>query len=72
LTIGAVREVLMTFQMKKIEEMAKIAAQPDTRERLRNVGFEASVGSTDSFNALVQKELRKWAQVVKETGAKVE
>ncbi len=54
------------------EEMAKIAAQPDTRERLRNVGFEASVGSTDSFNALVQKELRKWAKVVKETGAKVE
>jgi hypothetical protein len=26
LTIGAVREVLMTFQMKKIEETAKIAA----------------------------------------------
>lgn len=54
------------------EEMAKIAAQPDTRERLRNIGFEAAVGSTESFNALVQKELRKWAKVVKETGAKVE
>lgn len=54
------------------EEMAKIAALPETRERLRNVGFEAAVGSTESFNALVQKELRKWAKVVKETGAKVE
>jgi len=30
------------------------------------------VGSSEAFSALVQKELRKWAQVVKETGAKVE
>jgi tripartite-type tricarboxylate transporter receptor subunit TctC len=54
------------------EEMAKIAAIPDTRERLRNIGFEASVGTGDAFAALVQKELRKWDKVVKETGAKVE
>ena len=31
-----------------------------------------AVGSSEAFSALVQKELRKWAQVVKETGAKVE
>jgi tripartite-type tricarboxylate transporter receptor subunit TctC len=54
------------------DEVAKIAAMPDTRERLRNIGFEAAVGSSEAFSALVQKELRKWAQVVKETGAKVE
>ncbi len=54
------------------EEMARIAALPDTRERLRNIGFDAAVGSGEAFSALVQKELRKWAQVVKETGAKVE
>lgn len=54
------------------EEMAKIAAMPDTRDRLRNIGFEASVGSGEAFTALVQKELRKWDKVVKETGAKVE
>lgn len=54
------------------EEMTKIAAQPDTRDKLRNIGFEAAVGTTESFQALVQKELRKWAKVVKETGAKVE
>jgi tripartite-type tricarboxylate transporter receptor subunit TctC len=54
------------------EEMAKIAALPDTRDRLRNIGFEASVGTSEAFTALVQKELRKWDKVVKETGAKVE
>jgi tripartite-type tricarboxylate transporter receptor subunit TctC len=54
------------------EEMAKIAAMPDTRDRLRNIGFEASVGTGEAFTALVQKELRKWDKVVKETGAKVE
>jgi tripartite-type tricarboxylate transporter receptor subunit TctC len=54
------------------EEVIKIAAQQDMRDRLRNVGFEVAAGSTESFSALVQKELRKWAKVVKETGAKVE
>lgn len=54
------------------EEVNKIAAQQDMRDRLRNVGFEVAAGSTESFSALVQKELRKWAKVVKETGAKVE
>jgi tripartite-type tricarboxylate transporter receptor subunit TctC len=54
------------------EEMAKIAAMPDTRDRLRNIGFEASVGTGEAFTALVQKELHKWDKVVKETGAKVE
>lgn len=54
------------------EEMTKIAAMTDTRDRLRNIGFEASVGTGEAFTALVQKELRKWDKVVKETGAKVE
>jgi tripartite-type tricarboxylate transporter receptor subunit TctC len=54
------------------EEMAKIATMPDTRDRLRNIGFEASVGTGEAFTALVQKELHKWDKVVKETGAKVE
>ena len=45
---------------------------PDTRDRLRHIGFEASVGTGEAFTALVQKELGKWDKVVKETGAKVE
>jgi tripartite-type tricarboxylate transporter receptor subunit TctC len=54
------------------EELNKVAAMPDTRDRLRLMGFETEAGSSAAFQALVQKELRKWARVVKETGAKVE
>jgi tripartite-type tricarboxylate transporter receptor subunit TctC len=42
------------------------------REKLRNIGFEASSLRGDAFGALVKRELDKWAKVVKETGAKVE
>lgn len=54
------------------DEVAKIASMPDVRDRLRSIGFEAAVGTSEAFGALVQRELRKWAKVVKETGAKVE
>jgi tripartite-type tricarboxylate transporter receptor subunit TctC len=54
------------------DEVAKIASMPDVRDRLRGIGFEAAVGTSEAFGALVQRELRKWAKVVKETGAKVE
>jgi tripartite-type tricarboxylate transporter receptor subunit TctC len=54
------------------DEVAKIASMPDVRDRLRGIGFEAAAGTSEAFGALVQRELRKWAKVVKETGAKVE
>lgn len=53
-------------------ELAQAAAAPDVREKLRNVGFDAGTIGPDAFSALVQKELKKWARVVKETGTKVE
>ncbi|MBL0422896.1 tripartite tricarboxylate transporter substrate binding protein [Ramlibacter sp. AW1] len=54
------------------EELGAVAAAPDVKEKLANVGFEAGTMSGDAFSALVQKELRKWDRVVKETGTKVE
>jgi tripartite-type tricarboxylate transporter receptor subunit TctC len=53
-------------------ELAAAVAAPDVREKLLNVGFDAASMGPDAFAALVQKELRKWARVVKETGTKVE
>ncbi|HEX2546565.1 MAG TPA: tripartite tricarboxylate transporter substrate binding protein [Ramlibacter sp.] len=54
------------------EQLAQVTAAPDVREKLRNVGFDASTIDSAAFSALVQKELAKWANVVKETGTKVE
>jgi tripartite-type tricarboxylate transporter receptor subunit TctC len=54
------------------EELDRAGNAPDMREKLRNIGFEASSLRGDAFAALVKRELDKWAKVVKETGAKVE
>ncbi len=54
------------------EELDRAGNAPDMREKLRNIGFEASGLRDDAFAALVKRELDKWAKVVKETGAKAE
>jgi tripartite-type tricarboxylate transporter receptor subunit TctC len=54
------------------QELVSAAAAPDVVQKLLSVGFDASTMNSNAFAALVQKELRKWAQVVMETGTKVE
>ena len=54
------------------EELDRAVRAPDLRDKLRNIGFEASELRGDAFAAMVKRELVKWARVVKETGAKVE
>lgn len=54
------------------EELDRATATADVRERLRNIGFEASTLRGDAFAQLVRRELEKWAKVVRETGAKAE
>ena len=49
-----------------------VLATPDTRERLDALGFEPMGGSMQEFNRYLGDELRKWAKVVRETGAKGE
>ena len=53
-------------------EINRILALPDIRERLAAQGADP-VGSTpEQFAALIRSEIRKWAQVVKTSGAKVD
>ena len=53
-------------------ETAKILKQPDVRERYAALGAEP-VGSTpDEFAAYCRSELTKWAEIVKESGAKAD
>ncbi|MES2979942.1 MAG: tripartite tricarboxylate transporter substrate binding protein [Pseudomonadota bacterium] len=53
-------------------EVAKVLAQPGIRERLDAVGFEAVGSSGAEFATLLQKDIAKWAVVVKESGMAVE
>lgn len=54
------------------EELANAGKSEDVRAKLANVGFETGAITPAAFDALVQKELRKWEKIVKETGTKVE
>ena len=54
------------------QALAKIFATPDARERLAALGAEPVTMSPDQFAAAVRKELAKWAQVIKASGARAE
>ena len=53
-------------------ELDKAAAAPEVRERLASLGFEIGTLRSDAFGAMVKREIEKWAEVVKDTGAKAE
>ncbi|MBI2294614.1 MAG: tripartite tricarboxylate transporter substrate binding protein, partial [Betaproteobacteria bacterium] len=54
------------------DEMVRALQLPDIRDRFNNVGFEL-VGSTpEAFGAYIKTEIKKWAKVVKASGAKPE
>ena len=58
---------------KKIHAaVAKIYAMPDMRERLVSLAAEPAISTPEEFSALVKSELVKWAQAVKDSGAKLE
>lgn len=53
-------------------ETAKALATPALKERLASQGAVASGMSSKDFAALIASETKKWAQVVKSSGAKVD
>jgi tripartite-type tricarboxylate transporter receptor subunit TctC len=53
-------------------DIVKSLQQPEVRQRLENVGFEIVGGTPDEFAGYIQSEIRKWAKVVKASGAKPE
>src|SRR3954471_4124003 len=54
-------------------QIAKLVADPATREKLRALSLEPLAGSSpDSFAAYVRTEVERWAAVVKAAGAEAE
>jgi len=53
-------------------EINKAIKSDAAKERLGSAGYELVGGTPEQFTQLVKKELAKWADVVKRTGAKID
>jgi tripartite-type tricarboxylate transporter receptor subunit TctC len=53
-------------------DAAKVLQLPDVRERFGVLGAEVIGGRPDEFAAYIKKEIPKWTQVVKDSGARAE
>jgi tripartite-type tricarboxylate transporter receptor subunit TctC len=53
-------------------EVLRILAQPETRERLLQMGFEPAGSSPEQLAAFVQSETRKWGTLIRSAGVKAQ
>ncbi|WP_370552790.1 tripartite tricarboxylate transporter substrate binding protein [Cupriavidus basilensis] len=53
-------------------DIVAILKTDDMKARLARIGAQPAPGTPEQFGALVQRELRKYAQIVKASGAKVD
>jgi tripartite-type tricarboxylate transporter receptor subunit TctC len=65
---GMPREV----QLRISQEVARVLALPDVKEKLATLGLEPNPGTPEALKAVIQRETDKWAKVVKASGAKLD
>jgi tripartite-type tricarboxylate transporter receptor subunit TctC len=53
-------------------DLVKILKQPDVVQRLDGLGFEIVASTPEQFGAYIRSEIKKWAKVVKASGAKAD
>jgi tripartite-type tricarboxylate transporter receptor subunit TctC len=53
-------------------EIVKILKQPDVAQKLQGLGFEIVGSRPDQLSAYIRSEIKKWAKVVKASGAKAD
>ncbi len=54
------------------QEINRILALPDVRERLLQQGLDPAIGSPNQLGALMRGDIPKWARIIKEAGIKPE
>ena len=62
------RDIIMRLH----DDVAKVLALPDVRERLAGQGVDPLVSTPDEFAKLIATDLDKWAKVVKTSGARID
>ena len=53
-------------------EIMRVLGAAETREQLQKLGAEPAANSSAEFSAYIRSETRKWAKVIRESGAKVD
>ncbi|TXL76333.1 tripartite tricarboxylate transporter substrate binding protein [Vineibacter terrae] len=53
-------------------EINAMLGEPELRNRLADMGVDANPMSVDAFNALIRKDASRWAEAVRQSGAKVD
>ena len=53
-------------------EVVKAVRAPELRDRLHNEGAMAVGNTPEQFAAFIQRELARWAKVIKEAGIRIE
>ena len=52
-------------------EISQILDAPDMKERFRSQGIDLVTSTPEEFSALIRREIPKWRDVVKKSGARV-
>ncbi len=65
---GTSREIVMRLN----GELVKILQMPDVKSKLLESGIETLHGTPEQFAAYIQSETKRWAKVVKDSGARAE
>ncbi|MBV9191129.1 MAG: tripartite tricarboxylate transporter substrate binding protein [Betaproteobacteria bacterium] len=50
----------------------RVIVEPQTKERLEQMGSEGGGGTPEAFGALIRQDSAKWADVIKRSGAKID
>jgi tripartite-type tricarboxylate transporter receptor subunit TctC len=66
--VGTPKAVVDAFR----EQIVKVLAMPDVKERLAGLGFDEADPARENFPALVSEEIKQWKKVVKESNIKIE
>jgi tripartite-type tricarboxylate transporter receptor subunit TctC len=53
-------------------EWAKIAADPDTKEKMQKAGFETVAVTAEQFSDFIRQDIARWGKVIKEANLSVD
>jgi tripartite-type tricarboxylate transporter receptor subunit TctC len=67
-TAGTPRDIIARLN----SEWVKIAAMPDTREKMQKIEFDVMSSTPEQFSEFIKTEIARWSKIIKEANISVE